>query len=1138
MTIRRLLIANRGEIAIRIARAAAERDIATVAVYSEDDAASLHIRAADDARALPGTGVPAYLDGERVIEAARESGCDAVHPGYGFLAENAAFARRCAEAGLVFVGPRPEHLELFGDKVSARSLAEREGVPVLPGTTAPTSIEEARAFVASQDGAPVIVKAVAGGGGRGMRVVRDPATLEDALARASAEAQAAFGNGDVYLERLVEAPRHIEVQIVGDGTGAVVHLGERDCSIQRRHQKIVEIAPSPGLPEGLRKRITNAAVTMAAAAGYLNLGTFEFLVDSRDLRDDSPFAFIEANPRLQVEHTVTEEVTGLDLVGLQLQIAGGASLAGLGLTQEAVPAPRGYAIQARVNMETMSADGSAVPAGGVLAAFEAPSGAGVRTDTFGYAGYRTGPRFDSLLAKVVVHSTGGFEAAARKTARALSEFRIEGVETNRTFLQAILQHPAFTSAAYSTAFIEEHLDALLASAASQPQRTPGVATPESTPSVRLAGARVDASDPLAVLAHGAGGPAAAGARAIEAAAALDGVVAVEAALQGTIVSLETEPGETIRAGQVLVVMEAMKMQHEVVAPVAGFLQRLTVSVGDTVYAGEVLAYLEPREVEGDASVEEATVDLDEIRPDLAEVERRRAFTRDESRPEVAAKRHDRGLRTARENVEDLCDPGTFVEYGGLVVPSGMGRDVDDLARRYPSDGMINGIGSVNGAEFGDEASRCVVMSYDYTVLAGTQGALNHRKTDRMLEIAGDWSLPVVLFTEGGGGRAGGAGASSSGESSQFRVGGPLDTPTWRRLGGLSGQVPLVGVNSGFSFAGNAALLGCCDVIIATANSSIGMGGPAMIEGGNLGVFRPEEVGPMSVQVPNGVVDVAVADEAEAVAAAKQYLSYFQGRLDTWEEHDQRALRRVVPENRLRVYDVRTVIETLADAGTVMELRPQFGKGMITALARIEGRPVGIIANNPMHQSGAIESDGADKAARFMQLCDAFDLPIVSLCDTPGIMVGPEAEKTALVRHSARMFVVGANVSVPMITIVLRKAYGLGAMTMAAGSFKFVSMAVAWPTGEFGGMGLEGQVKLGFRAELAAIEDPQARKERYEELVARAYERGKALNAGVSFGVDDVIDPADTRALIANTFAAVSHPERRRGAKKRANIDAW
>ena len=461
MSIQRLLIANRGEIAIRIARAAAELGIHTVAIHAEDDARSLHVRAADEARALSGVGVAAYLDIEQVVRVAQEARCDAIHPGYGFLSENAAFARRCAEAGITFVGPRPEHLDLFGDKTSARDLAVREGVPVLPGTSAPTPPAEARAFFEAQGGAPVIVKAAGGGGGRGMRIVREAGALDDALTRAAAEAQAAFGNGAVYLERLMEAPRHIEVQIVGDGTGAIVHLWERDCSIQRRHQKIVEIAPSPGLPEGLRARITDAAVRLARSARYLNLGTFEFLVGSRDLNDGSPFAFIEANPRLQVEHTVTEAITGIDLVVTQLRIAGGDTLASLGLTQDAIPAPRGFAIQARVNMETVMPDGSTRPTGGILAAFEAPSGAGIRTDTFGYAGYATSPRYDSLLAKVIAHATGGFAAAAAKTARALGDFRIEGVDTNRAFLQAILGHPSFLDGTYSTAFLEEHLPALL-----------------------------------------------------------------------------------------------------------------------------------------------------------------------------------------------------------------------------------------------------------------------------------------------------------------------------------------------------------------------------------------------------------------------------------------------------------------------------------------------------------------------------------------------------------------------------------------------------------------------------------------------------------------------------------------------------
>ncbi|TAJ20582.1 MAG: ATP-grasp domain-containing protein, partial [Dehalococcoidia bacterium] len=1018
-------------------------------------------------------------------------------------------------------------------------------------------------------GAPVIVKAVAGGGGRGMRVVRTPEEIEDAVKRASSEAKAAFGNGAVYIERLVERARHIEVQVIGDPTGEVVHLGERDCSIQRRHQKLVEIAPSPGLPAGLRDRITAAAVKLARAAKYESLGTIEFLVDATDLRDDSFFAFIEANPRLQVEHTVTEEVTGVDLVQTQLRIAAGETLAGLGLTQDRAPSPRGFAIQVRVNMETMAPDGSPRPSGGTLTAFEVPSGPGLRTDTFGYVGYKTSPRFDSMLAKVIVHTNGDFAAAAAKTRRALSEFRIEGLQTNIPFLQGILAHPQFAAANYATRFIEDYTADIVAAAAQQPRHffegapapAPAVAAapvalaPAAPGGARLAGAKVDAVDPLAVLAHTAqerrgAGPSVADALEEETpAAGPDGSVAVNSLLQGTIVSLDVKLGDTVRVGQQLLVMEAMKMEHVVSAPVAGIVRQLNVAKGDTIYDGPPVLFIEPAEVGGGAAEQQEDFDLDEIRPDLAEVLERQFYTTDAARPEAMENRHAAGGRSARENIDDLIDPGSFVEYGGLVLPVGIPRPTEEVMRRYPADGMVTGTGTINAADFGADASRCAVLAYDYTVLAGTQGGQNHRKTDRLLEVAKNWMLPVVLFTEGGGGRAQGGGGTPRGEREQApkREPGarePLppisittgQTDSWRSLGRLSGLVPLVGVNSGFSFAGNAALLGSCDVIIATANSSIGMGGPAMIEGGGLGVFRPEEVGPMSIQRKNGVVDIAVRDEAEAVAAAKKYLSYFQGNLKTWQEHDQRWMRRHIPENRLRVYDVRKIIETLADAGTVLELRKDFGLAMVTSFIRIEGRPVGVIANNPNYISGAIDSDASDKAARFMQLCDAFDIPILSLCDTPGIMVGPEVEKTALVRHAARMFVVGSNITVPLLFVVLRKAYGLGAIAMAAGSYRSATLNVSWPTGEFGGMGLEGMVKLGFRAELESIADPVARKERYQELVDRAYQRGKAIQQAVGFGVDNTIDPADTRNLLAQTLSGIGKPAPRTGRKRL--IDIW
>ncbi|HEY0419838.1 MAG TPA: carboxyl transferase domain-containing protein, partial [Acetobacteraceae bacterium] len=520
-----------------------------------------------------------------------------------------------------------------------------------------------------------------------------------------------------------------------------------------------------------------------------------------------------------------------------------------------------------------------------------------------------------------------------------------------------------------------------------------------------------------------------------------------APMQGTVVSIAVAEGATVRSGQAVLVMEAMKMEHEIVARTSGILRSFTVAQGDTVFEGHPLAFIHEAEVEEDADAAQDEIDLDAIRPDLAEVLERQAMTRDAARPEAVARRRKTGQRTVRENVEDLVDPGSFVEYGALAIAARRRRNtVEELIRTTPADGLVAGIGRVNGALFPDRDARCAVISYDYTVLAGTQGKKNHAKKDRMFELAERLRLPVMFFTEGGGGRPGDTDEITAAN---------LIVEAFNRFGRLSGLVPLVGITSGRCFAGNAVLLGCCDVIIATANSTIGMGGPAMIEGGGLGVFKPEEVGPMSVQVPNGVVDIAVADEAEAVAVARKYISYFQGPLAEWSCADQRLLRRAVPENRLRVYDVRQVIETLADTGSVLEIRRGFGAGMVTAFIRIEGRPLGLIANNPMHLGGAIDSDAGDKAARFMQLCDAHDIPILSLCDTPGLMVGPDVEKTGLVRKSARVLVAFANATVPVMTVVLRKAYGLGAQGMAGAGFHAPQIAVAWPTGEFGGMGLEG-----------------------------------------------------------------------------------
>lgn len=606
-------------------------------------------------------------------------------------------------------------------------------------------------------------------------------------------------------------------------------------------------------------------------------------------------------------------------------------------------------------------------------------------------------------------------------------------------------------------------------------------------------------------------------------------ITITAPLQGTVVQVPVAPGDIVAPGEPVVIIESMKMEHVVRSPGAGSVLSLSTQLGDLVSVGDALALIESR---GDPDVEAVgreVVDLDAVRPDLAELHHRRSLVLDAGRPEAVDRRHASGRRTARENIDDLCDPGSFTEYGSYAIAAQRARrPLEELIERTPADGLVAGVGRVNGSRIVAERSSCAVLSYDYTVLAGTQGQQNHRKKDRMFELIERLRLPVVLFAEGGGGRPG---------DTDYAVITGLDTMAFALFGRLSGLVPLVGIGSGWCFAGNAALLGCCDVIIATKDASIGMGGPAMIEGGGLGTFRPEEVGPMATQVPNGVVDLLAEDDADAVALAKQYLSYFQGAIDEWSCADQRLLRSCIPEERLRVYDVRQVVTTLADTGTVLELREGFAKGMVTALIRIEGRPVGVVANDPAHLGGAIDSDGADKAARFLQLCDAHDLPILFLCDTPGFMVGPEAEQTGQVRHFSRLFVIGASLTVPFFTIVLRKGYGLGSQAMAGGSFRAPIFTVAWPSGEFGGMGLEGAVRLGFRRELEAVGDPDAREALFQSMVDRAYQHGKALNVATAFEIDDVIDPVDSRRRIVEALRSAPPPRPRSG-KKRSCVDAW
>jgi len=1091
VSIQRLLIANRGEAALRIARSAADLGIHSTAIYSHDDRDSRHCLAADDSVEIPGEGPAAYLDAEQIVRLALEKNCDAIHPGWGFLSENGNFAQLCADNNLTFIGPDSGILRLLGDKSLALSHAEQCGIPVAARTASGVSREEILEFARQHDS--IIIKAVAGGGGKGMRIVRRGDSAIDAFDRCASEAKSAFGDERLYAEKYFENARHIEVQIVGDGK-ETLHLNERDCTLQRNHQKLVEICPAPNLSDSLRSLLFTSALRFASTLKYKGLCTIEFLVREKS----GEIVFIEANPRLQVEHTVTEETTGFDLVALQLRIAGGSSLSDLGLFPERPPAPSGFAIQMRINTETLTAEGSFRPSGGVISVFEIPAGPGIRVDSACYSGYRVHPLFDSLAAKLIVKAKGDFSSSLARAYRALCEFRIEGVQTNLTFLQNLLQSKEVFSYDIDTSFVDRFISE---KTESRVHRRLFFETPAIKHPVHLS---LPEEIPF-------------------------GTAAIESPMAGRIVEVDVREGDEIRIGTRLAVLSAMKMEHLVTAQISGFIEKVLIESGESVIHGQSLFYLRPADIERGNTAKDESIDPAYIRPDLREVLERHRVNMDEARPQAVSKRHKRSQRTARENIADLCDPGSFTEIGSLALAAQRRRrTVEELIKLSPADGLVAGFGQINGEIFGEEKSRSAVMSYDYTVFSGTQGAMNHKKTDRLLNVVEQLELPVVVFTEGGGGRPG--------EVDVPAVAG-LDLSTFRQYGKLSGLVPRIAIASGRCFAGNAALFGSSDITIATEDATIGMGGPVMIKGGGLGSFKAEEVGPSDVQTKNGVIDILVKDEKEAVVQAKMALSYFQGRTKQFDSADQRLLRLCVPENRLRIYDMRSLISTFADSQSFLELRRHFAPGMITGFLRIDGFALGLIANDPSFLSGAIDADGADKASRFMQLCDAFDLPILTLCDTPGFMVGPEVESKALVRHSSRMFLTAASVSVPFFTIVIRKGYGLGAMAMAGGSFHATAFTVSWPTGEFGAMGLEGEVRTGFQKELADVKDWKERQKLFDKLVGDAYERGKAINMASYLEIDAVIDPAETRKWIRRGLASMPPLPQRRG-KKRPMVDSW
>ena len=1080
----RVLIANRGEIALRVAQSAYDLNIQAVATYCESDREATHACSPlVEAIEIPGTGAAAYLNAAELILAAKRTGCDLIHPGYGFLSESADFAEQVEAVGITWVGPTVSQLRLFGNKILARDHAKKCGIPVLESSTLLADFRDLEGYLQGfPDGKLFLLKAVFGGGGRGIREINAATDLREVFSLACKEAENSSGSGELYLEECFEGGRHIEVQIVGDGSGQVQHLGERDCSLQRSRQKIVELAPASHLSRNLRKELCDSALKIAESVSYRGLGTVEFLVDS----DSERFFFIETNPRLQVEHTITEMLYGVDLVQVQFRLALGGVLDDVLKNRRIEPV--GRAIQMRINSEKLVTSGKFQPSVGTIEKFRSPLGIGVRVDTGIEEGFEISMDFDSLVAKLIVHSLDiELPLLIRKALRALSELQVEGVETNINFLKELLRKNEISEGLFTTGFID------------------GVLKSERGLGTTM-GAEVRGSKKSS-----------------------EGLVSLKSQLRGNVVNVRFKEGEEVLKGQCLLIIEAMKMHHELKAPCSGVLGRIKVQEGEVVNEGQVLVDIEIDEGLVSEDLDTDKIDLGNIRADLKEVIDRHSSTLDENRKEAVAKRRKINARTARENVHDLCDFGSFLEYGALAIAAQRRRrSVSELQSATPADGMVAGFGTVNSSHFGEEKTKCAILAYDYTVLAGTQGHNNHKKKDRIFELAKEWETPVVFFTEGGGGRPGDV-------DTDDLIMSWLDIKTFATWPQLSGIAPRIAINSGRCFAGNAVIFGCADITIATENSNIGLAGPAMIEGGGLGKFTPEDIGPSSTQTENGVIDLLTRDERDATEKAKQLLGYFQGRLMQYEVSDQRTLRHVIPEDRLRVYDIRKIIKTLADKDSIVELRRAYGVGLITAFLRVEGHPFGLIANDPSYLGGAIDGEGGEKGGRFLQLCDCFGLPVISLCDTPGFMVGPDSEQTASVRRGSRLITSSANLSVPLFTIVLRKGYGLGAQAMAGGSFHQPFFTIGWPTSEMGPMGLEGAVELGFSKELNNAGSEAQRQVIFDKLLASMYSKGKGVSVASAFEIDAVIDPKDTRQWLLKGLMASKRSRKKEMLRKYPDV---
>ncbi|HTB36573.1 MAG TPA: carboxyl transferase domain-containing protein [Reyranella sp.] len=1114
---KRVLIANRGEIAIRIARAASSLGVDSVAVFTAADSLSLHTRLAGTAREIGAAGgdpVRGYLDIDAVVAAAKASGSDCVHPGYGFLSENAGFAQHCQAEGLRFVGPTAATLALFGDKVQARAFAQAQGIPVVPGAPAALASSDAAKALAKSIGYPVMLKASAGGGGRGMRIVTRPEEMDEAFARCQGEAEAAFGDRALFLEKIVPRPRHIEVQVLGDGQGNVVHLFERDCSVQLRNQKVVEIAPAPNLEAGLRERMLADAVTLARAARYENAGTVEFLVNP----ETGEHFFIECNPRIQVEHTVTEQVMGFDLVEAQFRIAAGASLESLGLAdQKSVGLPRGYAVQARV-----VAQGT-----GTLTAYREPSGPGVRVDACGYLGLAPPPQFDPLLAKLICQSgsSGTFESAVERTQRALDEFHIVGLPTNADQLRAILAHPEFRAGNARTTLLSEAID----------------------PPKAKAGALQFLDQQVAALGRGRGATTVPPARPLP---VPPGHEAIESPHAGSVVEVKVREGGQVKPGDLLFVVSAMKMETSVAAPCAGTVATLApLAVGDTVEGGQILAVIKPaagapRAAPTVTADESWTPMLDKVAALQAIAHKRLAPGSND--PGVVRQRNRRKL-TCRERIDVLLDPGSFREIGSLAGFASFDED-GDVAEFTPAS-HVGGQGRI-------DARACIVCADDFTSRGGHADGAIGQKSRYLDRLSIELRTPSIRLLDGssGGGsvatmvprQAGAADASVQESTGAIKAGRP------RVVGGggsfLPGHlgstyyteqlatVPVVNLLLGsvVGIGAAKAVLGHFSVMVRDI-SQLFVAGPPVVSHAMGYEVTKEDLGGWHIHCRNGSVDNLAESEEEAMAMTRRFLSYLPSSayeappvVPTTDPADRREeeLLTLVPRKRTATFDVRRAIRLMADKDSFFEIGPLWGTDQVTGFVRMAGHPMGVIASDSRHENGgALTADGCDKLRRHHDLCDLFHLPILNLVDNPGFAVGIEHEIAGTIRKGGEWMVAFAQVAVPIFTVLMRRSFGVAGNNYATPR-SAASVRVAWPAADVGGIPAEGGIEAAYKRQLAESVDPAALR---AEINARIESVRGPIGPLNRFEIEEMIDPRDTRRLvcdwIADAYRIVAQPSR-------------